>query len=91
MASTGHAMAIAPNQIQIDEEADAAYVRLSDQPIARTREVADGIIVDISADDRIAGIEVLGVRSRVGRGDRLSYLSGLAEGLALRGVPTPAE
>ena len=30
-------------QIEFDDEADAAYVRVSDASVARTSEVADGI------------------------------------------------
>ena len=32
--------------IEIDEQADAAYVRVSDAPVAQTNELTDGIIVD---------------------------------------------
>ena len=71
-------------QIEIDDEADAAYVRVSDAPVARTDEVADGIIVDFAANDEIVGVEVLGLRERVGSGDGVSYLSGLVAGLRLR-------
>ena len=70
--------------IEIDEEADAAYVRVSEAPIKRTREIANGIMIDLDADDELAGVEVLGLRNRVGSDDRASYLHGLVEGLRLR-------
>ena len=68
-------------RISFDEEADAAYLMLSDAPVARTEEVADGIQVDYDASDRPVGIEVLSVKRRLGGGDLASYLRGLAEGL----------
>jgi uncharacterized protein YuzE len=78
-------------QIEIDEEADAAYVRVTQGAIASTREVADGILVDFDAEDRMVGVEVLGLRSRVGNGDSVSYLTGLVSGLRLRPATAAAE
>jgi uncharacterized protein YuzE len=71
--------------ISIDPEADAAYVTISGADVARTEEVADGILVDYGADGRPVGIEVLSVRSRVGTGEAGSYLRGLAEGVLATG------
>jgi uncharacterized protein YuzE len=78
-------------QIEIDEEADAAYVRVGRASVARTVEVADGILVDFDARDEMVGVEVLGVRDRVGTGDRISYLNGLVAGLRLRPRTAAAE
>ncbi len=77
--------------IEIDEEADAAYVRVTDAPIARTDELADGIIVDFDANDEMVGIEVLGLGHRVGTGDKASYLNGLVAGLRIRPTTAAAE
>jgi uncharacterized protein YuzE len=68
-------------EIEIDEEADSAYVRVVRASIARTTEVADGILVDFDAQDEMVGVEVLGVHNRVGDGDKVSYLNGLVTGL----------
>ena len=78
-------------QIEFDSEADAAYVRVSDAPVVRTSEVADGIIVDFDADDGMVGVEVLGLGGRVGTGDGASYLNGLVAGLRLRPAAEAAE
>ena len=78
-------------QIEIDEEADAAYVRVAEGAVASTREVADGILVDFDAEDRMLGVEVLGLRDRVGEGDTISYLTGLVSGLRLRPATAAAE
>ena len=64
-----------------DPQADAAYGYVGEGPIADTEEVADGIIVDRDAEGRPVGVEVLGVRRRLGGGDLESFLKGLAEGL----------
>jgi uncharacterized protein YuzE len=78
-------------RIEFDEEADAAYVRVTEKPVARTDEVADGIIVDFDAKDEMVGVEVLGLRDRVGTGDDTSYLNGLVEGLRSRPITAAAE
>jgi uncharacterized protein YuzE len=71
--------------ISIDPEADAAYVALSGADVARTEEVGDGILVDYDSDGKPVGIEVLSVKSRVGRSEAASYLRGLAEGVLASG------
>jgi uncharacterized protein YuzE len=71
--------------ISIDAEADAAYVSLLGDPVARTEEVGEGIIIDYGADGRPVGVEILSVRQRVGSGEAHSYLKGLVEGLLVPG------
>ena len=77
--------------VEIDPEADAAYVRASQAPVFRSEEIADGLILDVDLDGQIVGIEVLGVKSRVGHGDARSFLEGLATGLMARGAQVAAE
>jgi uncharacterized protein YuzE len=84
-------MQLTPSDIEIDDEADAAYVRVSAASVARTREIAEGILVDFDADDQVTGVEILGLGKRVGSGDRVSYLNGLVAGLLLGPVRTAAE
>lgn len=83
-------MANMPETIEIDEEADVAYARLSSAAVARTQEIDNGLIVDFDRDDDVVGIEVLGLRRRVGGSDPNSYLRGLIAGLRLRQLHTPS-
>ena len=78
-------------QIEIDEKADSAYVRVGKASVAHTREVADGILVDFDDRDEMIGVEVLGVHDRVGAGDAVSYLNGLIAGLRSRPRTAAAE
>lgn len=43
----------------VDLPADAAYLRLSDLPVAKTVAVTDDIMVDLDALDVVVGVEVL--------------------------------
>lgn len=42
----------------------ALYFELSDQPVVSQRVLGDGLIIDVSADDSIVGVEVLGEDAR---------------------------
>ena len=64
-----------------DPEADAAYVAVSGEPVARTEEVGAGIQIDLDSQGDLVGVEVLSVRERLGGGDLNSYLRGLVAGL----------
>ena len=55
-------------RITYDAVVDALYIRFLETTVT-TQHVAKGIAVDYGADGRIAGIEVLDVRKRVGDPD----------------------
>jgi uncharacterized protein YuzE len=78
-------------EIEIDEQADAAYVRVAARSVERTEEIAEGILIDFDADGELVGVEVLGLQGRVRGGDRNSYLNGLVAGLKLLPARTAAE
>lgn len=48
-------------RVEIDPAADAAYIRLSDNPVARTTEVSEPVFVDRDDMGVVIGIEVLGL------------------------------
>lgn len=45
--------------LQIDDEAEAAYLRLGPSPVARTVEFNDVIWVDLDEHDVVVGVELL--------------------------------
>lgn len=47
--------------IVYDPAADAAYITLADEPVAQVRELSDVCVLDLSADGRVVGIELLSV------------------------------
>jgi len=46
-------------RIEIDRRADAIYIRLREAEIATTRELHDNLIVDVDAEGRTVGTELL--------------------------------
>jgi uncharacterized protein YuzE len=49
-------------RVSYDREARAAYVRFTDEPVARTREVVpDSVWIDLDASGRIVGFEAISV------------------------------
>jgi uncharacterized protein YuzE len=40
------------------EDTDSLYIEFSDRPSADTREVADGVNVDLDADGNVVGIDI---------------------------------
>lgn len=52
-------------RIDLDAEAQAGYVTLSDEPIVRTRQLTDSVLVDLDAMDMVVGIEVLSVDAEI--------------------------
>ncbi len=46
-------------QISFDDEANALYVKLREDAVEESREVAPGVIIDFNREGRVVGIEVL--------------------------------
>lgn len=45
--------------VEIDHDADAAYIRLSDESVARSVDVGDDVVVDLDEMNVVVGIEML--------------------------------
>lgn len=45
--------------ISIDTAADAAYIQLSHEPVARTVEFSDEVMIDLDEHDVVVGVELL--------------------------------
>jgi uncharacterized protein YuzE len=45
---------------------DALYIHLRDVPVAESRDIEEGVILDFDADARIVGLEVLDASERLG-------------------------
>ena len=52
-------------KIRYDPDADAVYIKLSDEKVETTREVDDNTILDYDKRGRLIGIELLFVKERM--------------------------
>jgi uncharacterized protein YuzE len=56
-------------KIEYDKEVDALYIRIQEKKVARTKEVEEGINLDVDADGRIIGLEIIGATERYSKED----------------------
>jgi uncharacterized protein YuzE len=54
-------------RLKIDKENDALYLRLDEADIIDSEEVQPGVILDFNKDNRVVGVEILNLSSRVAR------------------------
>ena len=52
-------------KLKVDKENDALYLRLDDSEIFESEEVQPGIILDFDENNRVIGIEILALSTRV--------------------------
>lgn len=48
-------------RLKYDLNVGALYIRLTDRPVARTREIDDNTLVDLDQDGIVVGIEVVSI------------------------------
>lgn len=56
-------------KIEYDREVDALYIRIQDKKVSRTKEIEEGINLDIDADGKIIGLEIIGAVERYNQKD----------------------
>ena len=60
-------------RIKLDRESDALYFRLDENRVVESEEIRPGVILDFDADDKVVGVEFLGVSTRATK-DELSTM-----------------
>ena len=60
-------------RIKVDKDSDALYFRLDESRVVESEEVRPGVILDYDKEDRVVGVEFLGVSARATR-EELSSL-----------------
>ena len=51
-------------KIKLDKENDALYFRFDESRIVESEEVKPGVILDFDENDKVVGVEFLGISSR---------------------------
>mgnify|MGYP001615081423 CR=1 FL=1 len=52
-------------RLKVDKASDALYFRLDESAIVESEEVEPGVILDFNAEDKVVGIEILNLSTRV--------------------------
>jgi len=52
-------------RLKIDKQNDVLYLRLDEAEIVDSEEVQPGVILDFNKDNRVVGIEIMNLSSRV--------------------------
>ncbi|MCJ7433900.1 MAG: DUF2283 domain-containing protein [Anaerolineales bacterium] len=60
-------------KLKIDKESDALYLRLDEAEIVTSEEVQPGVILDFNKDNRVVGVEILNLSTRVAK-DKLNLV-----------------
>jgi uncharacterized protein YuzE len=56
-------------KIEYDREVDALYIRIQEKVVSRTKEIEEGINLDIDEDNKIIGLEIIGTTERYAQKD----------------------
>ena len=51
-------------RIKVDRESDALYFRVDESRIVESEEVRPGVILDYDENERVVGVEFLGISAR---------------------------
>ena len=51
-------------KLNVDQKADALYLRLDDSPIVESEEVSPGVVLDYNASNEVVGVEMLDLSKR---------------------------
>jgi uncharacterized protein YuzE len=60
-------------RLKIDKENDALYLRLDEAEIFDSEEVQPGVILDFNKENRVVGVEILNLSTRVPK-DKLNLV-----------------
>ncbi|MGB8656510.1 MAG: DUF2283 domain-containing protein [Candidatus Zixiibacteriota bacterium] len=56
-------------KIEYDKQVDALYIRIQEKKVAQTKEVADGVNLDLDETGKLIGLEILGATERYSLSD----------------------
>lgn len=56
-------------RIEYDREVDALYIRIQEKEVSQTKELEEGVNLDIDNEGKIIGLEIIGATERYGQKD----------------------
>jgi uncharacterized protein YuzE len=70
-------------KIEYDQEVDALYIRIQEKEVYNTKELAEGINLDIDEEGKVIGLEIIGAAERYNHKDVFNIAT---ENLILEGT-----
>jgi len=62
-------------KIEYDPGVDTLYIRIQEKAVSRTKELEEGINLDMDSDGKIIGLEIIGATERYDRKDILNIVT----------------
>ncbi len=56
-------------KIEYDSEVDALYIRIQEKKVFHTKELEEGINIDLDKRNKIIGLEIIGAKERYNQKD----------------------
>ena len=56
-------------KIEYDSDVDALYIIIQEKEVAHTKELDEGINIDLDADGKVIGLEIIGATERYSQKD----------------------
>jgi uncharacterized protein YuzE len=54
-------------KFRYDPDADALYIRFSDSSICETDEISPGVMLDVDAEGKLVGLEIINASQKLGK------------------------
>ncbi|MBI5193462.1 MAG: DUF2283 domain-containing protein [Nitrospirae bacterium] len=51
-------------KIEYDREVDALYIRIQEKKVSHTKEIEEGINIDLDEERKVIGLEIIGATER---------------------------
>lgn len=56
-------------KIEYDNEVDALYIRIQEKEVSHTKELEEGVNLDLDESNKIIGLEIIGASERYSKKD----------------------
>jgi uncharacterized protein YuzE len=60
-------------KIEYDKEVDALYIRIQEKKVFKTKEIAEGVNIDLDESGKLIGLEIIGATERYSQADILNF------------------
>ena len=74
-------------KIEYDGQVDALYIRIQEKPVFQTKELEEGVNLDLDKEGKVIGLEIIGAVERYNQKDIFNIAT---ENLILEEIPKTA-